>query len=104
MQYIALNVATIIPGDRETRLVSNARFSYGTEEAHPACILHTRLYYPPRAGQGDSLSFDSTEEDWGDGESTSGMSGWRRLITWAGAALAGWAVVIGLVAIARAIF
>jgi len=103
MQYIALNAATIVAGDGKSRLVSGARISYPTEQAQPAFVLHSRFYYPPSTDRGGSFSHDPADEDWASGENASGMSGWKRVITWSGAALACWGMVIGLVALVRAL-
>ena len=99
MQYIALDAAMIIPGDRDNRLVSAAQFGNG-DDAPPACILHTRLYDATGARQ---LDFGSAETELADYDNLSGLTGWKRLLAWTGAAAASWAIVIGLVAIARAL-
>jgi hypothetical protein len=46
----------------------------------------------------DLTALDMMEED-----NISGLTAWKRLTVWAAAALASWAVVIGCVAIVRAL-
>ena len=103
MQYIALDAATMISGERGTRLVPGAGWHEGPEHDRRRPILRARLY--PRMGvdEGSFRGLDLTALDMMEEDNISGLTAWKRLTVWAAAALASWAVVIGCVAIVRAL-
>ena len=103
MQFIALDAATIVPGDGESRLKSGARLSYEVEAPEASCVLHSRFYVALDSGGGFSRLCEPVEEAPAEDDQETGVTGWKRAVTWTGAAIVGWAIVLGCFAIVRAL-
>ena len=103
MQFIALDATTIVPGDGARRLAARTQLRCREEFPQASQVLHTRLYLALDSGGGFSSLRAPVGESLADEDRASGVTGWKRAITWTGAAIAGWAMVFACVAIIRAL-
>ncbi len=103
MQYIALDATTMIPGERGTRRVPGAGLHEGPEHDRRRPFLRVRLYPRIEVNEGSFRGLDLTALEMMEEDNISGLSAWKRLSLWAVAGLASWALVIGCVALVRAL-
>jgi len=100
MQYIALGTKTIVSADEGVRLAADAGWQGRENEPSALYVLRARYYCGVNFPAEGFRAFERID-DFDDDEQPAGLTGWKRLTTWAGAAIISWAIVIGAVALAR---
>lgn len=103
MQYIALDAATMIPGERGTRLVSGVGWHERPEYDRRMPTFRARLNPHMEMDEGTFRALDLDTLEMMEEDNISGLTAWKRLALWAVAGLASWAVFIGGVALLRAL-
>ena len=103
MQYISFNAKTVVTADASSRPPLAAALNNWVKETEPAGILPIRFDYVMTAHDGEipTVYMEPIEEYL---EADPNSTAWKVVTAWTAAAVGGWALVIGCVMIARALF
>jgi hypothetical protein len=102
MQYISRKAITIVAPDTANRLPLEAAFKNRAEGTEPASILPVRFDRDMKAqGLGFPAVYGEPIEEYLEVDPK--YTAWKVVTAWTGAAIGGWALVIGCVMVARAL-